>query len=93
MLRVLLRCSPLLGWTKTAQHASNMNKRIQNSGYNYKFKKQITKSAPHKYKEIIAKDISGECSLYRDKERKRAERIKKKQQNKTKWFQKGQYQA
>ena len=24
MLRVLLRCSPLLGWTKTAQHASNM---------------------------------------------------------------------
>ena len=89
MLRVLLRCSPLLGWTKTAQHASNMNKRIQNSGYNYKFREQITKSALHKYKEIIAKDKSGECPLYRDKEWKRAERIKKKQQNKTKWFKKG----
>ena len=85
----LLRCSPLLEWTKTAQHASDMNKRIQNAGYSYKFREQVTKSAIHKYKDILAKDKTGECPLYRNKDWNRTERIKKKQQNKTKWFKKG----
>ena len=56
MLRVLLRCSPLLDWSVTAQHASDMNRRIQNAGYNQKFREQITKSALKKYKDIVAKD-------------------------------------
>ena len=89
MLRVFLRCSPLLEWSITAKHASTMNLRIQNAGYDQKFREQITKSALNKYKDIINKDKSGECPLYRNKEWNKAERIKKKQQNKTKWYQKG----
>ena len=89
MLRVMLRCSPLLDWSKTANHASEMNKRMQYSGYNHQFRKQITHSALNKYKDIVEKDRTGECPMYRNKNWKKNERIKKKQQSKTKWFKKG----
>ena len=89
MLRVMLRCSPLLEWNTTAKHASEMNKRMQYSGYNHQFRKQITHSALNKYKQIVEKDKTGESPMYRNKDWKRNERIKKKQQSKTKWFKKG----
>ena len=89
MLRVMLRCSPLLAWETTAKHASEMNKRLQHSGYNYQFRKQVTKSALNKYKDIVHKDKTGETPMYRNKDWKKNERIKKKQQNKTNWFKKG----
>ena len=38
-----------------------MNKRLQHSGYNTEFRKQITKSALNKYNEIKEKDKRGEC--------------------------------
>ena len=55
MLRVLLRCSPLLDWDTTAKHASEMNKRMQHSGYNYNFTKQVTNAALNKYKNIVSR--------------------------------------
>ena len=67
MLRVLLRCSPLLDWQITAAHASELNRRIQNAGYNYQFRKQITESALNTYKNITDKDRKGECPRYRNK--------------------------
>ena len=51
MLRVLLRWSPLLPWQTTAQHASEMNKRMQHSGYGYQFRRQVTNAALNKYKQ------------------------------------------
>ena len=66
-----------------------MNRRIQNAGYNQQFREQVTKSALNKYKSIIAKDKTGECPIYRNKNWQKEERQKKKQQNKTKWFKKG----
>ena len=89
MLRVLLRCSPLLDWDTTAKHASEMSKRMQHSGYNYTFRKQVTNAAINKYKNIVEKDRTGECPRYRNKEWKKHERNKKKLQNKTKWYKKG----
>ena len=89
MLRVLMRCSPLLAWPTTAQHASEMNKRLQNSGYGYQFRRQITNAALNKYKQIREKDNTGECPIYRNREWKRTERDQKKQQNKTQWYKKG----
>ena len=89
MLRVLLRCSPLLDWKVTAEHASTMNKRIQNAGYNKTFRKQVTKAALKKYKDITHKDETGECPRYRNKTWQKTEREKKKQQQKTKWYKKG----
>ena len=89
MLRVLLRCSPLLPWQTTAQHASEMNKRMQLSGYGYQFRRQVTNAALNKYKQIKENDKKGETPMYRNKDWKRAERDRKKQQNKTQWYKKG----
>ena len=55
MLRVLLRCSPLLDWQITAAHASEMNRRIQNAGYSQQFRKQVTEAALNTYKNILTK--------------------------------------
>ena len=89
MLRVLLRCSPLLSWSTTAEHASEMNRRIQFAGYNEQFRRQITESALNKYKDIKKKDKTGECPMYRDKTWQKAEREKKERENTTKWHKKG----
>ena len=89
MLRVFLRCSPLLDWSITAQHASEMNRRLQHSGYNINFRRQITKSALNKYRDIQEKDKKGECPMYRNRQWKKTEREKKKLQNKTNWYKKG----
>ena len=88
MLRVFLRCSPLLDWSITAQHATEMNRRLQHSGYSIEFRKQITKSALNKYREIQDKDKKGECPMYRNRQWKKTEREKKKRQNKTNWYKK-----
>ena len=85
----MLRCSPLLEWKETAKHASEMNRRMQFSGYNHQFRKQVTNSAINKYKQIVEKDRTGECPMYRNKEWKKKERLRKKQQSKTTWFKKG----
>ena len=56
MLRVLLRCSPLLEKKEVNKHCSELNKRMQFSGHNIKFRTFITKSAIKAYKEIERKD-------------------------------------
>ena len=78
MLRVFLRCSPLLEWSITAKHATEMNRRLQHSGYNTEFRKQVTKSALSKYKEIKESDMRGESPIYRNRQWKKSEREKKK---------------
>ena len=65
-----------------------MNRRLQHSGYNTEFRKQITKSALSKYKEIKERDMRGECPIYRNRQWKKSEREKKKLQNKTNWYKK-----
>ena len=89
VMRVLLRCSPLLEWSQTAAHVSEMMKRIQHAGYGQTFREQITKSALNKYKIMLQKDKNNECPLYRNKEWKRTEREIKKRENKNNWFKKG----
>ena len=66
-----------------------MNARMQNEGYDIKFREQVTKSALKKYKDIISKDKSGECPLYRNKEWKKAEGIKKETTKQNRMVQKG----
>ena len=62
---------------------------MQNAGYNKTFRKQVTKAALKKYKDITHKDKTGECPRYRNKTWQKTEREKKKQQQKTKWYKKG----
>ena len=89
VLRVMLRCSPLLEWSITAAHVSEMMKRMQHAGYGRRFRAEITKSALNKYADIINKDKTNECPMYRNKEWKKTERETKKREGKTNWYKKG----
>ena len=91
LVRVMLRCSPLLPWTETTKHINNFMARLQYSGYNRKFRAQIAKSALKAYREIKRKDETGEKPMYRNKSWKRKERRKDKRDKKTQWYKKGGY--
>ena len=88
LLRVMLRCSPLLEWEVTVKHLNGMMKRLQYSGYGHAYRTQILKSALSAYDKIIEKDKTGETPMYRPKEWKREEREKKKRGEKVDWFNK-----
>ena len=59
LLRVMLRCSPLLEWEVTVEHLNTMMKRIQYSGYGQAYRAQILKSALSAYDTIKEKDKNG----------------------------------
>jgi hypothetical protein len=86
MLRVMLRCSTELDWHEVAKHCSELNKRMQFSGYNQSFRTMVTRSALKAYKEIKAKDESGVAPMYRQKSWNREERERKKKEKKEGWF-------
>ena len=67
--------------------------RLQYSGYNARFRAEIVKSALKAYKEIQAKDLSGERPMYRPKEWKTKERRKLRRSQKETWYRKGGHQS
>ena len=68
MLRVLLRCSPLLERKETTKHCNEFTKIMQFSGHNQEFRTLITKPELKAYKEIERKDKEGIEPMYRNKE-------------------------
>ena len=93
ILRILLRCSPELPWETTTEHVSHFMMRLQYSGYNMKFRAEVTKSALTAYRRIVDKDKKGEQPLYRKKQWKRAERLKKRRAQKENWYKRGGYKS
>ena len=93
LIRILLRCSPLLPWTETVKHVNRFVMRLQYSGYRKRFRIEIVKSALKAYREIKRKEESGEKPMYRTKEWKRKERRREKRDKKTHWFKKGGYET
>ena len=93
LLRILLRCSPELQWKDILVHIEKYMERLQFSGYNAKFRKEVWKSALKAYKEIRKKDERKETPMYRKKKWKRNEREKSKRVKKTGWYKKGGYKS
>ena len=59
LLRVMLRCSPDLGWEAVVPHLNHTILRMQYSGYTKQFRAETLKSAIKAYKEIERKDREG----------------------------------
>ena len=91
MLRILLRCSPLLPWKNTVQHINKFMLRMQYSGHKRRFRTQIIKSAMNAYNQIKDKDKARERPMYRKKEWKRKERRKGKRDQQRDWYKRGGY--
>ena len=89
VLRVILRCSPLLEWNRVAEHVSGMMKRLQFSGYGQAYRADILNAALNAYDVICEKDHAGVEPRYRPKDWKREEREVKKRQRKESWFRDG----
>ena len=89
VLRILLRCSPLLPWKDVTKHIDHFMLRMQFSGYQQNFKAEVLKSALQAHENMKKKDKEGTQPLYRPKEWKRTEREKQKRNKKENWFKKG----
>ena len=86
ILRIILRCSPLLPWERVKEHIEHYMLRMQFSGYSEQIRKQVLHSAVKAYRKIRSKVDKGERPLYRRKHWKQKERIKEKRQCKEEWF-------
>ena len=86
ILRIILRCSPLLPWEKVKTHIEDYMRRMQFSGYNETIRKQVLQSAAKAYKKIMVKVERGERPLYRKKHWSQAERMKKKRKKRENWY-------
>ena len=86
ILRIVLRCSPLLPWERVKMHIEDYMMRLQFSGYDEKFRKQALRSAAKAYNKIKDKVRKGERPLYRRKNWKQSERMKEKRRRKEEWY-------
>ena len=89
LLRVMLRCSPRLGWNIVVDHLNGMMKRMQFSGHNQTYRAQILKSALAAYDKIVRKDAEGIEPMYRPKDWNRETREEDKQKKRENWFKRG----
>ena len=86
LLRIFLRCSPLLEWNQVIIHANDLMKRLQYSGYSEKFRSIVVHSALKAYDTIKQKDRDGIEPLHRPKHWKQEEREQKKINKKENWY-------
>ena len=86
ILRIVLRCSPLLPWERVKMHVEEYMMRLQFSGYDEHFRKQALNSAAKAYRKIKDKVRRGERPLYRKKQWKQSERTKEKRRRKEGWY-------
>ena len=78
LLRIFLRCSPLLPLDYIKKHLDHYMLRLQFSGYSEKIRRQLVQSAANAYKKIKASVDRGERPLYRRKEWKKEVRMREK---------------
>ena len=68
VLRILLNCSRELPWEVVVAHVNHMMLRLQYSGYDQKFRKEVVRSALAAYNRLVELDANGEKPLYRPRE-------------------------
>ena len=86
MLRTLLRCSPELDWSVFAKHGSELNRRMQYSGYSHQFRTIVTQSAINAYQKIKERDDKGQEPMYRPRSWERKSRMEQKRRKRDNWF-------
>ena len=86
ILRIILRCSPLLPWETVKEHIDHYMLRMQFSGYSEQIREQVLHSAVKAYRKIRSKVDKGERPLYRRKHWQQKERMKEKRKRKEDWY-------
>ena len=86
ILRILLRCSPLLPCGSVRAHIEQYMMRLQASCYSEQLRKMVLDSAANAYKKIKNRVDRGERPLFRRKQWKQEERIKEKRKRKENWY-------
>ena len=62
LLRVMLRCSPILEWSRVTEHLNDMMKRLQFSGYDQRFRAHVLKAAFRKTSDRKMQRDDGRCT-------------------------------
>ena len=74
-------------------HLEDLSLRMQFSGYDPKFRKEVVKSGLKAYRRMEMNDKEGKIPLHRPREWKKKEREKRKRIKKEEWYQKGGYES
>lgn len=93
VLRILLNCSRELPWEVVVAHVNHMMLRLQYSGYDQKFRKEVVRSALAAYNRLVELDANGEKPLYRPWGWKAHERARERKKRCDNWFRKGGYET
>ncbi|PFX11602.1 hypothetical protein AWC38_SpisGene24595 [Stylophora pistillata] len=93
VLRILLNCSRELRWEVVVAHFNHMMLRLQFSGYDQKFRKEVVRSALAAYNRLVELDANGEKPLYRPRGWKAHERARERTKRRDNWFRKGGYET
>ena len=93
VIRILKNCSQELPWEVKVEHLEHLSLRLQYSGYDMKFRREIIDSGIKAYRQMEENDRQGRIPLHRTREWKRNERERMKRVKKEEWFKKGGYES
>ena len=80
VLRILLNCSRELPWEAIVAHVNHTMLRLQYSGYDWKFREEVVRSALAAYNRLVELDANGEKPLYRPREWRALEQAREKKE-------------
>ena len=93
VIRILKNCSQELPWQVKADHLEHLSLRLQYSGYDKKFRREVINSGIKAYRQMEENDKQGKIPLHRNREWKKNERERQKRKKKEDWFKKGDYES
>ena len=93
VLRIMLHTSRNLQWDVVRQHINRLMLKIQLSGYDQKFRYEVTKSAFNAYQAMMEKEERGIRPIQRPKDWQKAERMEQKEKKKKNWYKEGGFDS
>jgi len=93
VIRILKNCSQALPWDTKAKHLEDLAQRMQFSGHDKKFRKEVIKSGLKAYRKMEDEHKAGRTPLHRPRGWYRQEREKMKRRKKENWYRKGGYET
>ena len=77
---VTVNCSRKLTWEAIVAHVNHTMLRLQYSGYDWKFREEVVRSALAAYNRLVELDANGEKPLYRPREWRALEQAREKKE-------------
>ena len=84
VIRILKNCSRELSWEIKVKHLEQLSLRLQYSGYDMKFRREVIDSGVKAYRKMIENDKQNVIPLYRTREWKRMEEKSERENEKNK---------